>query len=111
MALWPSEYTQQNKILRITLLLCVNDTGELEGKVNQTGIIKNGDIVSQDVTSENEVSIDVTDQDDNIVTLILKLLNGRRLLVRFEDDTELTARKTSFNKMCKIPLTPNSKSK
>lgn len=89
--------TQKKKI--ITLRLCVNN-GELQGTVKVPGVFDLSDIVSQEVQSENEVSIDVADENDNIITLILKLLNNKSMQIKLEDGSEGKIRKTGTNRSC-----------
>jgi len=83
----------------ITFKLCVED-GELDGLVNQGGVISNALIVSQEVISENEVNIDTVDKNDNVATFNLKLLSPRKLGITLLDGIRANARKIGSVKKC-----------
>lgn len=89
------------------LNLCVIDN-ELEGTVNVSGIINNGEIISQNTKSENEVDIDIVDKNENIRTLSLKLSSSRRLFVAIEDAIKFIARKIKTNRECLQPSLRNA---
>lgn len=81
------------------LKLCING-GDIEGTINVAGIISNGEILSQDIKSENEVDVDVVDKNDDLTSINLKLVNNRRLSVGTEDIASFLARKTKVLKQC-----------
>ena len=81
------------------LKLCISD-GELAGTVNVAGVINGGEILSQDIKSENEVDVDVADKNDDVNSINLQLVNNRRLSVGIEDTASFLARKTKVIKQC-----------
>ena len=81
------------------LKLCVSD-GELTGTVNVSGVINSGEILSQNIKSENEVDVDVADRNDDISSINLKLVNNRRLSIAIEDVASFLTRKTKTIKQC-----------
>ena len=91
------------------LKLCISD-GELSGSVNVSGAINGGEILSQDVKSENEVDVDVADRNDDIISVNLKLVNNRRLSIGIEDTESFLARKTKVIKQCLQSLRKNKNS-
>lgn len=89
------------------LNLCLIDN-ELEGTVSVSGVINNGEIISQNTKSENEVDIDIVDKNENIRTLNLKLSSSRRLFVAIEDVIKFVARKIKTNRECLQPSLRNT---
>ncbi len=87
---------KQSKL--VTLKLCIKDR-ELKGSINVTGIINNSEIVSQDVKSENEVNINITDKNGKTNSINLKLVN-RQLSIEIKDIGNLLARKIKTVKQC-----------
>ena len=62
----------------ITLKLCLVD-GEIQGTVQQSGILNKGTIVSQTVFAPSNVVLNIRDNKGRMSTLTLKLLEGKKL--------------------------------
>lgn len=85
----------------IKLNVCVKD-GKINGLINQKGALKNGVITSVIPISENEVDIDAQDELNRSIHLKLKLLGQRQLLIIFDDNQSIKARKVNSFRACLI---------
>ena len=83
---------------KIILKLCVKDQ-ELEGIINIPMEIEDGNIISQTIISNNEISIQIKDKNDLSRELNLKLVNKRHLKIVMDDETFETKR-VGFLRKC-----------
>ena len=83
----------------ITFKLCIKDN-QVEGTVQQGGIINMGVITSQTVISSDEVSINIEGNKDAKATINIKLTNEREFLGTFADGRTFKARKLNPNRPC-----------
>ncbi len=83
----------------ITLKLCVKNNN-LEGMVNIVGDIENGIIDSQNIISNNEVSITIKNENALTKELNLKLTDKKHLLISTDNDQTFSAKKLSPLKNC-----------
>lgn len=95
----PKNQVKEGEARTITLNICIVD-GEIEGFVNQRGVINNGEIISQEVISEREVNIEAVDNNDNILMLNLKLVNSRRLIITLANESGFIVRKSRSKNQC-----------
>ncbi len=86
----------------ITFKLCVKD-GDLEGTVQQGGILNMGVITSQTIISPDEISINVEGEKGAKATINLKLVNEREFTGTFTDGRTFKARKLNSFKSCLAP--------
>ena len=91
----------------ITLKLCAKDQ-KLEGTVNIPGNIKNGIIVSQNIISNDEISITIKNENDLTKDLKLKLIDKRHLQVSIDGDQSFEARKLSLLRSCLFSTSSSS---
>ena len=83
----------------ITLKLCIKDQ-KLEGIVNIPGDIENGIIISQNIISNNEISITIRNKNDLTRELNLKLTDKRHLQVSIDGGQTFETRKLSLLRSC-----------
>ena len=73
------------KSRKVVLKLCVRE-GELTGIVKIAKVLLKGQIISQDVKSENEVDVTVEDKNGEVQSINVQLSDGQTLLVDINDD-------------------------
>jgi hypothetical protein len=76
----------------ITLKLCIVD-GQIQGTVQQGGILNKGTIISQTVFAPSNVVLNIQDNKGRLSTLTLKLLEGKKLHGTFSYGLGFNARK------------------
>lgn len=92
--------TEQKSSSTISLKLCV-DSGVLKGTIHQGGVLDKANIISQEVLSENSVSVDLQDKKGITKKATLELV-GNNLKITFDDGTVANGRRLNRNG-CKLP--------
>ena len=94
-------FKQTNKKIAMTikLKLCVK-SGKLEGVVKQDGVIDDAEIRSQSLISKNKVFVVLLDKKGKTTTLILELVDEKKLLITVSDGKLFEAVKISPYKKC-----------
>lgn len=83
----------------ITLKLCIKDQ-VLEGTVNIPKNIENGIITSQNIISNNEISITIQTNDNLTRDLNLKLTDNKHLLISIDEEQAFEVKKLSSLRNC-----------
>lgn len=87
----------------ITLNLCVKN-GKLEGSVFQKGVIKDANVVSQEIISENEVLVNFQNDLGKTISMRLKLSGNKTLSgTSFINNQSFIVRKLNSNNNCIKP--------
>ncbi len=95
--IWRGKILNNSKA--ITLKFCIKNQ-RLDGTVNIPGDIENGIIVSQNIISNNEVSVTVKNESDLTKELNLKLTDKRHLQISIDGVEPFEARRINLFKSC-----------
>lgn len=90
----------------ISLKLCV-DNGQLKGTIHQGGVLDKASIISQEIISENSVSVDLQDR-KGVTTKATLEIAGNNLTITFENGNIADGRR--LNRLGCVGPRPNSSS-
>lgn len=96
--IWKSKISN-GSLKVIQLRLCVKNQ-KLEGIINIPEEVENGKIISQNIISDNEVSVTVKSENDLIKELNLKLIDKKHLQVLISSSQTFEIRKLSSLRGC-----------
>jgi hypothetical protein len=93
--------TRQEKLARLVIFKFCIIGNAIEGTVKRTTFINDGDVISQSVKSNNQITIDAVDEEGNLVTIDLELLDKRSMKAKFDTGETLILRKIRVkNTLC-----------
>jgi len=96
--IWKNRIVNNNS-KTITLKLCIKNQ-KLDGIVDISGEIENGKIISQNIISNNEVSVTVKGGNDLIKELNLKLIDKKHLQVSINNGQAFEIKKLNSSRSC-----------